>query len=228
MRHHFLDDAGAEPCLDFAPPPRRLAENHQIVGTELILIENAIGSVGRRLELEHDAPALGTLVFHLGVAGGIAPGILVAGFLGPAFDIDAFLLEDGERALQVAHARQLEARIHHVLARYAQLQAARPQRLVDGAHIKHDDVAFVIDRKPRGELDGYEGFLGTVDAGENTETVASLLAQILQSLLHRPFLPVAELGALEQVLQHARMAPSCDSESSSRYRANKGWRGLRG
>ncbi len=55
-----------------------------------------------------------------------------------------------------------------------------------------------------------------VDAGEDAKAVAPLLAQILQGLLHRPFLPVAELGALEQISPARADGSSDDSESSLR------------
>ena len=65
-------------------------------------------------------------------------------------------------------------------------------------------------------MDGDEGFLRAVDAGEDAEPIAPLLAQIMQRFLHRAFLAVAELGALEQVLQHSLGLLCAIPQSNSR------------
>src|SRR6476661_5614762 len=86
-RNDLLDDAGVEQRLELSPPARRLAKDHEIVGAELILIEDAVGDIGCGLELEDHRPSFWTVVLDLGVAGGVVPGFLMARLLRPAFGI---------------------------------------------------------------------------------------------------------------------------------------------
>ncbi len=119
------------------------------------------------------------------------------GFLRPSGDIDAFLLENVERLLQVTDAGKLQPRIKHVLPGKPHLQPARPKLLIDWTHEQHDDVAFLARRQARREAHRHIGGLLFVDAGQHTKAVAPLHAQILQSFFKRPFLPVRQRRAFE-------------------------------
>jgi hypothetical protein len=147
----------------------------------------------------------------------------MAGLLGPRVGIDALFLQHLERLLEVAQAGKLEARLQHVLARQAQLQAPRPQRLVDGADVEHDDVAVVARRQPGGEAHRQELLLAAVDAGEDAKAVAPLRPQVRQRLLDRPLLAIAQRGASEQA--HARLL--LITLAGSRRQRPQGWLALR-
>ena len=137
-------------------PARRLAHDDEVVGAELILVENAVGDIGRGLQLQHHGAALGAAKLELVVTGGVTPGLAALGFLRPAFNVDAFLLQDVEGALEARDARQFEACFQHVLARQPDLQPAGLQAGVDGAHVENDQVAIVLHAEARGEADGDE------------------------------------------------------------------------
>ena len=196
---HLLHDASVKKRLELAAPARRFAQHHEIVRAEFILVENSVGHIWRRLELEHHAAAFGAFVFNLGVTCGIAPGILVVGFARPALGINAILLQNLECLFQVAHARKFKACLHHVLAGKPYLQATRMQALVDGPHMQDDEIAIIAVGKARGIAHGHISLVGTVNAGQYAEAVAPLRPQVLQGFAHGTFLPVGQLLALEEI-----------------------------
>ena len=88
------------------------------------------------------------------------------------------------------HTRQFESGIHHALPRQAHLQSAGMQAGIDRADVEHDEIAIVLHREAGRKAYSYEGFVRTINTGENAEAVAPLHPQVLQGFPDGCFLPV--------------------------------------
>jgi len=73
------------------------------------------------------------------------------------------------------------------------------QPLVNGAHVKKDQVAIIADEKLRRKPDRLVSPVAAIHAGQYPETVSPLGPQVLQGFADRHLLPVGKLGALEEV-----------------------------